>query len=70
MTTDTIDYLMTPDEWRTLSPESRHKINRYRESVIDQLTAARNVISQFVHASAPMTPEQRAAWTAWKEGSE
>lgn len=35
-----------------------------------RLQRAENVISQFVYQAAPMTPEQRAAWTAWKEGSE
>lgn len=54
---------------------SRHTLTKLRKKLLKErndlqarLQRAENVISQFVHERAPMTPEQRAAWTAWKDG--
>lgn len=75
--------LSQSDVWRWNDTDALHKeIERITNNlsssethlleISDKLEArlrrAENVISQFVHASAPMTPEQRAVWTAWKDG--
>lgn len=41
--------------------------HRRAETLQTHLSAAQNVIAEFVYPQAPMTPAQRAAWEAWEK---
>lgn len=45
------EQLMTPQEWESLSAESRHKINiawKHKESIIAQLVSERDVLEDAI----------------------